>query len=68
MRELLQVIEVSVADARRAEDLFARGARSTMRSDPDRFLAMFGLWRSLGRVRVVRELPRRALGARSTAA
>ena len=68
MRELLQVIAVSVADARRAEDLLARGARSTATSDPERFLAMFRLWRSLGRIRVVREMPRRALGARSTAA
>jgi hypothetical protein len=68
MRELLQVIVISVADARRAEELFEKGARRTVVSDPDRFLAMFSLWRSLGRVRVVRELPRRALGARSAAA
>jgi hypothetical protein len=68
MRELLQVIEMSVADARRAEELLERGARSVVASDTDRFLSMFGLWRSLGRIRVVRGMPRHALGARRPAA
>ena len=68
MSALFQVIEMSVADARRAEALLANGARSTVVTDPQRFLAKFALWRSLGKVRVVREMPVRALAARSTAA
>ena len=68
MRELLGVIEVSVADARQAEELFEKGARSTMAVDRERFLAMFGLGRSVRRVRVVREMPRRGSMTRSSAA
>ena len=68
MRELLQVIEVSVADARRAEDLLANGARSAIAVDSQRFLATFALWRSVGRARVVREMPRRGFVTRSNAA
>ena len=61
MRALLRVIELSVADAHRAEDLlFANGARSSVAADPQRFLAMFRLGRSLGQGRVVRGMPRRA--------
>jgi len=68
MRDLLRVVEMSVADAHRAEELLERGARSVVASDADRFLSMFGLWRSLGRGRVVRGMPRLALGERRPAA
>ena len=67
MKTLMTVIAMSVTDAGKAEELVAAGARRALSTDTDRVLSSFLLWRTLGKVRVVRE-SRRDLAARSNAA